>query len=77
MMRQWFFKITHYAEQLLNDLDTLTGWPEAVKREFCNSIELTCKQCFKRTGLEDKKELTLIFLSHTKIEKQARLVLGS
>lgn len=28
---QWFIKITDYAEQLLNDLDTLEGWPEQVK----------------------------------------------
>ena len=28
---QWFIKITAYAEELLNDLDTLDGWPEQVK----------------------------------------------
>lgn len=28
---QWFFKITAYAEELLNDLDKLPGWPEQVK----------------------------------------------
>ncbi|MCD6046526.1 MAG: leuS [Gammaproteobacteria bacterium] len=27
---QWFIKITAYAEELLEDLDKLTGWPEAV-----------------------------------------------
>jgi leucyl-tRNA synthetase len=30
-LEQWFFKITDYSEQLLNDLDKLTGWPEKVK----------------------------------------------
>ncbi|MCC6202575.1 MAG: leucine--tRNA ligase [Gammaproteobacteria bacterium] len=28
---QWFARITQYAEELLADLDTLDGWPEAVK----------------------------------------------
>ena len=30
-LEQWFFKITHYAERLLKDLDKLTEWPERVK----------------------------------------------
>ncbi|MGR6861006.1 leucine--tRNA ligase [Aliivibrio salmonicida] len=28
---QWFIKITEYAQELLDDLDTLDGWPEMVK----------------------------------------------
>ena len=28
---QWFIKITDYAEELLNDLDKLEGWPEQVR----------------------------------------------
>ena len=30
-LSQWFFKITHYAEELLSDLEKLTLWPEKVK----------------------------------------------
>lgn len=29
-LEQWFFKITDYAEELLKDADTLSGWPEKV-----------------------------------------------
>jgi len=29
-LAQWFIKITAYAEELLNDLDKLAGWPEKV-----------------------------------------------
>ncbi|MDY6803196.1 MAG: leucine--tRNA ligase [Cyanobacteriota bacterium] len=38
LLRQWFLKITDYAEQLLNDLDKLTGWPERVKLMQANWI---------------------------------------
>ena len=30
-LEQWFFRITAYAERLLNDLEKLNGWPENVR----------------------------------------------
>ena len=30
-LEQWFFKITAYADRLLNDIDKLEGWPDSVK----------------------------------------------
>ncbi|MFS8628020.1 MAG: leucine--tRNA ligase [Limnochordales bacterium] len=30
-LEQWFFRITDYAERLLQDIDKLEGWPEKVK----------------------------------------------
>ena len=30
-LSQWFFKITHYAEELLSDIENLNLWPEKVK----------------------------------------------
>jgi leucyl-tRNA synthetase len=38
LLRQWFLKITDYAEQLLVDLDKLPGWPERVKLMQANWI---------------------------------------
>jgi len=37
-LEQWFFKITHYAERLLKDLNKLTEWPERVKTMQSNWI---------------------------------------
>ncbi|MBC5829952.1 MAG: leucine--tRNA ligase [Candidatus Eremiobacteraeota bacterium] len=30
-LSQWFLKITAYADRLLNELNTLTGWPERIR----------------------------------------------
>ena len=37
-LRQWFFKITDYAQRLLDDLDLLENWPERVKTMQTNWI---------------------------------------
>lgn len=37
-LEQWYFKITDYAQELLDDLDQLTGWPERVKMMQANWI---------------------------------------
>jgi leucyl-tRNA synthetase len=38
LLRQWFLKITDYADQLVADLGQLTGWPEKVKTMQANWI---------------------------------------
>jgi leucyl-tRNA synthetase len=37
-LEQWYFKITDYAQQLLDDLEELPGWPERVKAMQANWI---------------------------------------
>ena len=37
-LTQWYFKITDYAQELLDDLDQLDGWPERVKQMQSNWI---------------------------------------
>jgi len=37
-LEQWFLKITEYADELLDDLEGLTGWPERVKAMQANWI---------------------------------------
>jgi len=37
-MQQWFYKITEYAEELLDGLDTLDRWPEKVRTMQSNWI---------------------------------------
>ena len=56
LLRQWFFKITDYAEQLLQDLDKLGGWPERVKLMQANWIGKSVGAYleFPIVGMEEK-----------------------
>ena len=37
-LTQWYYRITDYAQELLDDLDQLEGWPEPVKQMQANWI---------------------------------------
>lgn len=37
-LTQWYYKITDYAQELLDDIDQLKGWPENVKMQQSNWI---------------------------------------
>jgi len=53
---QWFFKITDYAQELLDDLDQLDDWPEQVRTMQRNWIGRS-EGVNLRFGLEDGGEL--------------------
>ena len=57
LLRQWFLKITDYAEQLLNDLDKLPDWPERVKLMQANWIGKSVGAYleFPIVGMDDEK----------------------
>ncbi len=38
-LSQWFLKITDYAQELLDDIETLKGWPDSVKTMQKNWID--------------------------------------
>lgn len=56
---QWFIKITQYAEELLNDIDTLEGWPEQVKTMQRNWIGRSegVEMTFKVAGSDDSFDI--------------------
>ncbi len=54
-LKQWFFKISEFSEELLADLDTLNEWPEKVKIMQKNWIgkSFGCEIDFKIKGSKD------------------------
>ncbi|MEM9726621.1 MAG: leucine--tRNA ligase, partial [Pseudomonadota bacterium] len=56
-LTQWFFRITAFADELIDDLDTLKGWPERVRMMQANWIS-------RSTGLKLTFELSGALASH-------------
>ena len=54
-LNQWFFKISHFSEELLNEMDQLQNWPEKVKTMQRNWIGKSygCEIDFKIKGIKD------------------------
>jgi len=58
VLSQWFFNITHYAEELLQDLDKLKLWPEKVKTMQRNWIGKSMGAEIKFT-IDQEEEITV------------------
>ncbi|ARJ47308.1 leucine--tRNA ligase [Candidatus Pelagibacter sp. RS39] len=58
-LNQWFFKISHFSEELLNSLETLKNWPDKVKTMQKNWIGKSygCEIDFKIEGSENIKSI--------------------
>ena len=58
-LNQWFFKISHFSEDLLNELNKLDSWPNKVKIMQKNWIgkSFGCEIDFKIEGSKDVKSI--------------------
>ncbi len=58
-LNQWFFKISHFSEELLSDLSSLNQWPDKVKTMQKNWIgkSFGCEIDFKIKGSENIKSI--------------------
>ncbi len=58
-LNQWFFKISHFSEDLLNELNKLDAWPNKVKIMQKNWIgkSFGCEIDFKIKGSKDVKSI--------------------
>lgn len=59
-LEQWFFKITDYAQRLLDDLEILPGWPEKVKTMQKNWIGRS-EGCEFSLAIENSDESLSVF----------------
>ncbi len=59
-LEQWFFKITDYAQRLLDDLELLPGWPEKVKTMQRNWIGRS-EGCEFSMQIEGSNETMTVF----------------
>ncbi|MDO0821927.1 leucine--tRNA ligase [Desulfosporosinus nitroreducens] len=82
-LEQWFFKITDYADVLLQDLDKLPGWPEKVKTMQRNwigrsegvEVKFELEECPEKISVYTTRVDTLFGVSYLVLAPEHPLVL--
>ncbi len=81
-LKQWYFKITDYADRLIDDLDKLPGWPENVKtiqrdwigRSYGAEIDFTIKETGEKLPIFTTRPDTIYGVTYMAIAPESPLV---
>ncbi|MEW6412849.1 MAG: leucine--tRNA ligase [Candidatus Zixiibacteriota bacterium] len=79
---QWYFKITDYADRLVDDLDSLPGWPDNVKtmqkewigRSYGAEIDFTIEETGERLPVFTTRPDTIYGVTFMAIAPEAEIV---
>jgi len=79
---QWYFKITDYADRLIDDLDKLPGWPENVKtmqrewigRSYGLEVDFIIEDSGEKLPIFTTRPDTIYGVTYTAISPEAELL---
>ncbi len=82
MLKQWYYKITDYADRLIDDLDTLPGWPENLKtmqkewigRSWGAEIDFTIKETGEKLPILTTRPDTIFGVTFMAIAPESPLI---
>jgi len=82
MLKQWYYKITDYADRLIDDLDTLPGWPENLKtmqkewigRSWGAEIDFTIKETGEKLPIFTTRPDTIFGVTFMAIAPESPLI---
>ncbi len=79
---QWYFKITDYADRLIDDLDRLPGWPDNVKtmqrewigRSYGTEIDFTIEETGEKLPIFTTRPDTIFGVTFMAISPEAEIL---
>ncbi|MEW5995104.1 MAG: leucine--tRNA ligase, partial [Candidatus Zixiibacteriota bacterium] len=79
---QWYFKITEYADRLIDDLDSLPGWPDNVKtmqrewigRSYGAEIDFTVEETGERLPIFTTRPDTIYGVTFMAISPESEII---